>query len=91
MILVDSGVWIDYFNGNDTDEVKKLDLYLGNYSIAIGDIILTEVLQGFKNDRDYQTAKMLLTSLRVYSLLGVNLAIIKCRKLSIFKKKGYYN
>lgn len=67
--------------------LKKLDLYLGNYSIAIGDIILTEVLQGFKNDRDYQTAKMLLTSLRVYSLLGVNLAIIKCRKLSIFKKK----
>lgn len=90
MILVDSSVWIDYFNGNDTDEVKKLDLYLGNYSITIGDIILTEVLQGFKNDRDYQTAKMLLTSLRVYSLLGVNLAI-KSAENYRFKKKGYYN
>ncbi|WP_342597345.1 PIN domain nuclease [Cyanobacterium aponinum UTEX 3222] len=88
MILVDSGVWIDYFNGNDTDEVKKLDLYLGNYSIAIGDIILTEVLQGFKNDRDYQTAKMLLTSLRVYSLLGVNLAIKNAENYRFLRKKG---
>ncbi|MBD2392758.1 PIN domain nuclease [Cyanobacterium aponinum FACHB-4101] len=88
MILVDSSVWIDYFNGNDTDEVKKLDLYLGNYSIAIGDIILTEVLQGFNNDRDYQTAKMLLTSLRVYSLLGVNLAIKSAENYRFLRKKG---
>lgn len=69
MILVDSSVWIDYFNGNDTDEVKKLDLYLGTHPIAIGDIILTEVLQGFKNDSDYQTAKTLLISLTIYSAL----------------------
>ncbi|PHV63301.1 type II toxin-antitoxin system VapC family toxin [Cyanobacterium aponinum] len=88
MILVDSSAWIDYFNGNDTDEVKKLDLYLGNYSIAIGDIILTEVLQGFNNDRDYQTAKMLLTSLRVYSLLGVNLAIKSAENYRFLRKKG---
>lgn len=88
MILVDSSVWIDYFNGNDTDEVKKLDLYLGTYSIAIGDIILTEVLQGFKNDQDYQTAKMLLTSLRVYSLLGVDLAIKSAENYRFLRKKG---
>lgn len=88
MILVDSSVWIDYFNGNDTDEVKKLDLYLSTDSIAIGDIILTEVLQGFKNDRDYQTAKTLLTSLQVYSLLGVNLAIKSAEYYRFLRKKG---
>jgi predicted nucleic acid-binding protein len=56
MILVDSSVWIDYFNGNETKEVTKLDLYLSTHVVTIGDIILTEVLQGFKNDRDYQIA-----------------------------------
>jgi predicted nucleic acid-binding protein len=54
MILVDSSVWIDYFNGHNTPETTELDLLLGVEPIAIGDIILTEVLQGFRSDEDYQ-------------------------------------
>lgn len=54
MILVDSSVWIDYFNGVEKPETVKLDSLLGIEYIAVGDIILTEVLQGFKSDRDYQ-------------------------------------
>jgi len=49
MILVDSSVWIDYFNGYNTRETTELDLLLGVEPIAIGDIILTEVLQGFRS------------------------------------------
>ncbi|HEY9802256.1 MAG TPA: hypothetical protein V6D25_17985 [Leptolyngbyaceae cyanobacterium] len=45
MILVDSTVWIDYFNGRETPETNKLDTLLGIETLAIGDIILTEVLQ----------------------------------------------
>ena len=45
MIMVDSSVWIDYFNGYETPETTKLDLWLGIQPISIGDIILTEVLQ----------------------------------------------
>jgi len=56
MILVDSSVWIDYFNGYNTTETTELDLLLGVEPIAIGDIILTEVLQGFRSDKDYQIA-----------------------------------
>jgi len=88
MILVDSSVWIDYFNGNDTTETKKLDLYLGVQPIAIGDIILIEVLQGFKYDQDYQTAKNLLTSLTIYNLLGVELAIKSAENYRFLRKKG---
>lgn len=88
MILVDSSVWIDYFNGNETEEVRKLDLYLATHPVAIGDIILTEVLQGFKNDQDYQTAKTLLTSLTIYSLLGTELAIKSADNYRYLRKKG---
>jgi hypothetical protein len=52
MIVVDTSVWIDYFNGNDTPEVDRLDSLLGLVPLAIGDLILTEVLQGFRYDRD---------------------------------------
>lgn len=45
MIIVDSSVWIDYFNGVDTAQTNKLDEIFGIDLIGIGDIILTEVLQ----------------------------------------------
>jgi hypothetical protein len=48
MILVDSSVWIDYFNGIQTYQTDWLDSSLGNSSIVIGNLILTEVLQGFQ-------------------------------------------
>ncbi len=75
MIMVDCSVWIDYFNGRDTPETLQLDSLLGIQPIAIGDIILTEVLQGFRNDRDYQIAKSLLTSLTIFELLGDKMAL----------------
>jgi len=69
MILVDSSVWIDYFNGLDTPQTDKLHTLLGVEPLAIGDVILTEVLQGFRTDKDYETAKRLLTSLSVFNIL----------------------
>jgi predicted nucleic acid-binding protein len=57
MIIVDSSVWIDYFNGRDIPEVTKLDQLLETELLGIGDLILAKVLQGFRQDRDYQTDK----------------------------------
>ena len=54
MVLVDSSVWIDYFNGADTWQVERLDRLLGREPIIIGDLILAEVLQGFRSDRDFE-------------------------------------
>ncbi len=60
MIVVDSSVWIDYFNGKITPKTNWLDSALGNQPILIGDLILTEVLQGFQSDKDFNKAKSLL-------------------------------
>lgn len=65
MILVDSSVWIDYFRGAITPETEKLDSLLGNEALAIGDLILAEVLQGFSSEREFNQAVKLLTSLTV--------------------------
>lgn len=75
MIQVDTSVWIDYFNGQATPQANRLDDLLGNEPLGIGDIILTEVLQGFRSDTDYHTAKKLLTSLTLFEMLGVENAI----------------
>ena len=57
MILVDSTVWIDYFNGRKTWQTNLLDNLLSDIPIIIGDLILAEILQGFRSDKDYQSAK----------------------------------
>ena len=69
MIVVDSSVWIDFFNGVSTPEVDRLDALLGETPLAIGDLILVEVLQGFRNERDVATARQLFRSLALLPLL----------------------
>lgn len=70
MILVDSSVWIDYFNGVPSAATDKLDALLGVEPLAVGDVILLEVLQGFRRDEDHATARRLMGSLIVVDLLG---------------------
>lgn len=88
MIFVDSSVWIDYFNGKTSPEVKKLDSLLGVEPISTGDLILTEVLQGFRSDKDYRTAKNLLGSLTIFNMLDTKLAIKSADNFRLLRKKG---
>ena len=75
MTLVDSSVWIDYFKGTITAQTERLDSLLGLEPLAIGDLILAEVLQGFNKERDFNDARKMLTSLIVVELGGQEIAI----------------
>ncbi len=88
MIFVDSSVWIDYFNGKSSPEVDRLDSLLTAEPISTGDLILAEVLQGFRNDKDYKTAKSLLTSLTILNMLDTNIAIKSADNFRLLRKKG---
>ncbi len=88
MILVDSSVWIDYFRGTQTPQAEKLDGLLGSEPIAVGDLILTEVLQGFGSERDFNEAKRLLTSLLVVELGGQDLAVQAARNFRVLRTQG---
>lgn len=70
MILVDSSVWIDYFNGSATPETERLDGLLATDVVATGDLILAEVLQGFREDVHFAAAKRALATLPAFDLLG---------------------
>jgi predicted nucleic acid-binding protein len=70
VIVVDSSVWIAFLNGVSTPEVERLDSLLGLMPIAIGDLILVEVVQGFRQGRDVATARQLFRSLAPLPMLG---------------------
>ena len=88
MILVDSSVWIDYFNGTMTPQTEKLDRLLDRELLAIGDLILIEVLQGFDNERDFNHARKMLTSLTVVELGGQEIAIQSARNFRALRRLG---
>ena len=88
MILVDSSVWIDYFKGTVTAQTEILDRLLGQEPLAIGDLILTEVLQGFDSERDFNEATKMLTSLKVVELGGQNIAIQAAKNFRALRRLG---
>ncbi|TDP61415.1 type II toxin-antitoxin system VapC family toxin [Roseateles toxinivorans] len=88
MILVDSSVWIDYFRGTATVQTEKLDGLLGREPLAIGDLILAEVLQGFASDRDFRQAQKLLDSLEVIDLGGRDIAIKAAKNFRALRALG---
>jgi len=88
VILVDSSVWIDYFNGASTSQTELLHSLLGQELVVIGDLVLTEVLQGFKSDRDFKKAQQLLDTLILREMLGKNLAVKSAQNYRTLRKKG---
>ena len=88
MIFVDSSVWIDFFNGTSSAETNYLDSLLGKEPVALGDLVLIEVLQGFRRDRDYRTARELLTSLTVFTLGGQEVALQSAHNFRLLRKNG---
>jgi predicted nucleic acid-binding protein len=88
LILVDSSVWIDYFKGVVTPQTQRLDKLLGHELLAVGDLMLTEVLQGFAKERDFSEAKKLLTSLIVVELGGQEIAIQAARNFRALRNLG---
>jgi predicted nucleic acid-binding protein len=88
LILVDSSVWIDYFRGTPSPETDRLDNLLGRKPVAIGDVILTEVLQGFTNEPDFQKAFRMLGALECIHLIGRDTAIQAARNFRLLRSKG---
>ncbi len=88
MVLVDSSVWINYFNGNTTWQTEILDQMLLQIPLFTGDLILTEVLQGLRKDNEYNKAKKIMSILSCKQMVGYELAIKSAENYRKLRKKG---
>ncbi|MCP1231962.1 type II toxin-antitoxin system VapC family toxin [Acetobacter indonesiensis] len=88
MILVDSSVWIDFFRGTVTPQVDALDRLLGEELVAIGDLMMTEVLQGFANERDFNKARRMLGALDLVEIGGRDVMIEAARYFRDLRARG---
>jgi predicted nucleic acid-binding protein len=87
MIVVDSSVWIDYFNGRPTAETEALDRLAG-VRIVIGDLIMAEVLQGFAFESEFRYAERIFAALMFRSMAGREIAIAAARNFRALRAIG---
>lgn len=88
MIVVDSSVWIDYFNGVENRETGLLDDLLGDELLVIGDLILAEVLQGFRSEQDVRKARAALDTLVFEPMVGRDIALKAVGNYRALRAKG---
>jgi predicted nucleic acid-binding protein len=76
MVVVDSSVWIDFFRGTPTPATRVFKLLLSSddAEIIVPDLVLYEVLRGFRAERDYRNALQLLRGFSVESAFSPQLA-----------------
>jgi len=88
MILVDSSVWIDFFNGTESWQADTLERLLDVEVVAVGDLILAEVLQGFRTDDEYEKASQLLCDLHTVNIGGIEVALETSANYRLLRAKG---
>ena len=88
MIVIDSSVWIDYFNGARTREADLLDTLLGIQPIMTGDLILAEVLQGFREDTHLHRAQTAMSQLIHEPMVGYQVAMASVRNYRTLRSRG---
>jgi predicted nucleic acid-binding protein len=88
MVLVDTSVWVDYFNGADTPESDELDNLIGSGSLLMGDLVLAELLQGFTRESDYRRARDLLAEIPYVDLVGKEVALATAENYRRLRARG---
>lgn len=75
MIVADTSAWIDYVRGIDAPHTNALDYELLHSRIITGDLIITEFLQGFRQEKDFKAAKRIMDSLEYHDFVGREIAL----------------
>ncbi|MCY7318976.1 MAG: PIN domain nuclease [Ramlibacter sp.] len=91
MLVVDSSVWIDYFSGNPSparDTLRRL-LLQGEVRVVVPDLVLFEVLRGFRHEREFRQARILMESLSVEAVGGGAMALEAAQHYRSLRAMGF--
>lgn len=88
MILADSSIWIDFFNDTNNEKVDALVEYLSRERVISADLVITEVLQGFRKDSDFLTAVEIFKTIPCHSVAGIEIALKSAENFRSLRKKG---
>ncbi len=88
LLIVDSSVWIDFFRGVPTPQVVQLRGLLGAEPVGSGDLIIAEVLQGFRDQLAFQIARDALLSCEIFPMVGERIALRSAENYRALRARG---
>ncbi len=88
MIFVDTSTWIEYFNGTISAKTDYLHESLSKKVVIVGDIVLMEVLQGIRNEKQYHKTKSYLEATIQVQMIDPSLAVTYADYYRTLRKKG---
>ena len=89
MVIVDTTVWVDYFQGVENPETGWLNTELDRQRLGLTDIILCEILQGVRDDVVAKEVERRLLNLEVFDTGGVGLAREAARNYRTLRSRGH--
>src|SRR5574341_595122 len=89
MVIVDTTVWVDYLNGVTTPQTDWLDQELDRQRLGLTDLILSEVLQGVRDEREAAETRRELLKFEVFTTGGVELAVTAVQNYRALRVKGH--
>jgi predicted nucleic acid-binding protein len=88
MVVVDTSTWIDYIHGTLTPETDALDYELSQNAVITGDLIVAEFLQGFRTDKEFAEAKLIMDSLIYYNFTSKDIAVQSAINYRFLRSQG---
>jgi predicted nucleic acid-binding protein len=89
MVIVDTSVWIDFFNLVDTPQTIWLETAISREQVGLTNLILCEVLQGARNDLKFDAFARDLCQFEVFDTGSVNLAVASARNYRALRQNGF--
>ena len=90
MLVVDSSVWVDFFNDTANPAADLLQHLLdhGEVRLVVPDLVLFEVLRGFRREHDYRQARLLMETLSIEVAGGTELALSAAQHYRSLRAQG---
>lgn len=88
-MIVDTTVWIDYFGGVQNAESDWLDRELSHQRLGLTDLILCEILQGYRDDATFERVLRELLRLEIFEPSGLILAVAAARNFRQLRQRGF--
>jgi hypothetical protein len=88
MLVVDTSVWIDYLNNKNTIQTNLLNLAFDEDNILLPDLVLQEIIQGFKSEKEAKLTKKYLEAFEIVSVFDKSKIENYASNYRTLRKKG---
>lgn len=88
-VIIDTTVWIDFFRGQETKQTALLETIVRRGEGALGDLIVSEILQGVERDAEFRKLQRHLFDFTIYPMVGRQNAVASARNYRTLRAKGF--